>query len=490
MSSVLVVVLVYLLVVLLVGRAAERFFSGTSEDFFVASRSIGSFVLLMTVFGTHMTAFTLLGASSEAHLQGIVVFALMGSSSAIVAPLVLYFVGTRSWWLGKRHGFLTQVQFFRERYQSEAVGLVLFVVLIGLLLPYVLIGVKGAGDVLWALTGAGNGGLPPWVGSLVMCGVILLYVAHGGMRSTAWANTFQTLFFMTFGAIALFVVLDRYGGLGHAFARLSSDRGELLAIGKGSAELRRMVSYLLIPLSVGVFPHVFSHWLTAKSARTFRIAITFYPLCIAIVWVPSVVLGVVGNIDFPPPLEGPVLVHLILRHASGLLAGLLAAGVLAAIMSSVDSQTLAAGTLFTQDIVRHFGFHDRLSESKQVLVGRIFVTLFLVVVFGLSQITTRSIFNVGTWSLSGFAGLFPVLLAALFWKRSTAAGALAGIFTVTILWTAFFWRSTAGQGEYTVFGFLPVVYLLLGSTTALVVASLVTSPPQEDVLRKFFPELR
>ena len=152
-------------------------------------------------------------------------------------------------------------------------------------------------------------------------------------------------------------------------------QSELLRIGWSRHELFRMGSYLLVPLSAGVFPHIFGHWLSARSAHAFRATIILYPIFIAVVWFPSVVLGLVGHIDFPPPIQGPVLVHLILENSGGLLAGLLAAGVFAAIMSSLDSQTLAAGTLFTQDIVRHYGFHDRLSESKQVLFGRLFALI-------------------------------------------------------------------------------------------------------------------
>ncbi len=81
---ILAVVAVYLGIVLLVGLLGHRLFRGTGEDFFLASRTIGPFVLLMTLFGTNMTAFTMLGASGEAFLEGISVFALMGSSSAIV----------------------------------------------------------------------------------------------------------------------------------------------------------------------------------------------------------------------------------------------------------------------------------------------------------------------------------------------------------------------------------------------------------------------
>ena len=108
------IILVYLLVVLAVGGLSHRLLRSTGEDYFLATRSIGPFVLLMSLFGTHMTAFSLLGASGEAYRNGIGVFSLMASSSALVVPLVFYFVGTRLWAVGKRHGYLTQVQFFKD----------------------------------------------------------------------------------------------------------------------------------------------------------------------------------------------------------------------------------------------------------------------------------------------------------------------------------------------------------------------------------------
>ena len=489
MTPVLAIICLYLALVLLVGFLVHRLFRGTGEDYFLASRTIGSFVLLMTLFGTNMTAFTMLGASGEAYRTGIDVFLLMGSSSALVIPFVFYFIGTRLWWLGKRHGFLTQAQFLRARYQSGAVGLAFFIVVVTLLLPYVLIGVKGGGDVLTALTGGAGEGLPSWVGSVLMCAVIFSYVTYGGMRSTAWVNTLQTIVFMSVGALAFFIILDKYGGVGAAMATVAGTNRELLVIEKNSHEMLRMLSYLLIPLSTGVFPHIFSHWLSAKSAKTFRSAIVFYPLCITAVWVPSVVLGVVGNIDFPPPLQGPILVSLILRHSGGVLAGLLAAGVFAAIMSSLDSQTLSTGTMFTTDIVRHYGFHDRLSERQQVLFGRLFVMALLTTVLLLSLVTSRSIFSLGVWSLSGFAALFPIIVGALYWRRSTGSGALAAILTVAVLWVVFLIRSLGVSGEYTVAGsgLMPVAVMFAGACLSFVLVSLVTRPPDDGVVAEFFP---
>ena len=100
------IILSYLAVVLIIGSLSHRLFRGTGEDYFVASRTIGPFVLLMSLFGTNMTSFALLRASGEAYHEGIGVFALMGSSSALVIPCVFFFIGTRIWSIGKRHGVL------------------------------------------------------------------------------------------------------------------------------------------------------------------------------------------------------------------------------------------------------------------------------------------------------------------------------------------------------------------------------------------------
>ena len=488
---VLGIILGYLVAVLIVGALAHRTFRGTGEDYFLASRTIGPFILLMTLFGTNMTAFTMLGASGQAYREGIIVFALMGSSSSLVIPLVIYFVGTRLWWLGKKQGYLTQVQFFRERYESDALGLLLFVVLASLMLPYVLIGVKGGGDALQAITGGPEHGIAAWIGSLLVCGVVFVYVTYGGMRSTAWANTFQTLVFMIVGCVTFLLILGNYGGLRGAMNTLAETHPSLLAMGDTSQDpgLRnRIFSFVLLPFSVGAFPHIFGHWLSAKEARSFRYSIVFYPVCIALVWVPMVLLGTIGNIDYRPPLDGPILVKLILDNAGGILAGCLAAGVFAAIMSSLDSQTLATGTMFTHDIVRHYGFHDRLSERQQVLFGRVFVMALLALAFVFSQLTDQSIFALGVWSLTGFTGLFPIVPAALFWRRSTKEGVMAAVVTVTVLWIYFYLDSVDVPGEYTVggTGLLPVVVIVAGASLALVVTSYLTPPPRDSVLAKFF----
>lgn len=482
----LAIIIVYLAIVLVIGLFSHRFFRGTSEDFFVAARTVGPFILLISLFGANMTAFALLGSAGEAYMEGIGVFALMASSSGLVIPVVFFFIGTRVWALGKRHGYLTPVQYFRERWGSDGLGLLIFTVQIALLIPYLLIGVMGGGTTLTQVTG---GQVPDWVGGLVICAVVLTYVTYGGMRGTIWVNVFQTVVLLTLGFIAFWVIVDKLGGLTAAMTRLAATHPDMLVRGEHIKPLQ-LLTYTCIPLSVGMFPHMFIHWLTAKSAASFRPTIAFYPVCIAIVWVPSVLLGVLAHLDFPglpAAAASSVLVRMINLHAPGVLAGLLAAGVFAAIMNSFDSQVHSVGTMFTQDIVRHYGFHDRMSESQQILVGRLFMVAILIVTYLLSRVTDRSIFKLGVWCFTGFAALFPVVVAAVFWKRSTKWGAAASTVSVVVLWLFFISRGWKSAG-YTIAdsGVMPVAVMLLVSTAAMIVGSLLTRPPEQATLDKFF----
>src|SRR4030095_7724549 len=152
-------------------------------------------------------------------------------------------------------------------------------------------------------------------------------------------------------------------------------------------------------------------------------------------------------------------------------------------MNSFDSQVHSVGTMFTQDIVRHYGFHDRMSERTQILVGRLFIAGVLIAPYLLSRVTSRSIFKLGVWCFTGFAALFPVVVAAVFWKRSTKWGAFASTLSVAVLWMYFVFHGWK-DADYTIGGtaVMPVAVILLASTAAMIVGSLLTKPPGAETL--------
>lgn len=508
----LVIIVGYLALLVALGLVASRRFRGTSKDYLLASHSIGPVLLLMSLFGTTMTAFALVGSTGKAFQLGIVVYGLMASSSGIIHSLCFFVIGVRLWQLGQDHGYTTQVEFFRDRLQSHAFGSLLFPVLVGLVIPYLLIGVLAAGAVINGVTRgafeesfAGHGhGVPPWLGSLVICLVVLAYVFVGGMRGTAWANTFQTVVFMVLGVLTFFVIAAKIGGqqslwenLKAATAGVLRAHPERLTMTSGHAFF---FSFLLIPLSAGMFPHLFQHWLTARSASTFKLPVIVHPFFILIVWVPCVMIGawataatVDGQLLFPEPPANvnTVLPIMVGKLAGPVLSGFLSAGILAAVMSSLDSQFLCLGTMFTNDVVLAGEEAGASDDSRVIRLARWFIVVIVAFTYLLSLLKPAGVFDLGLWCFGGFAGLVPLVLAALYWRRLTAAGAAASVIAMAITWLLLFFVDMGGyppDPRYTFLGMLPVATIVAVSTIALVGVSLVTRPPDAETLARFFPE--
>jgi len=670
----LIIISIYLALLLGLGFFSSRLFRGTSKDYMLASHSIGPFMLLMSLFGTTMTAFALVGSTGESFKEGAGVYGLLASSSGIIHSLCFFVLGVKLWSLGKKHGYTTQIQFFRDRLESDRIGILLFPILVGLIIPYLLIGVMASGTVINSITEGAfetafaqyDYGVPPWLASLVICLVVLIYVFFGGMRGTAIANTAQTIVFMILGLITFVIVSDKLGGLEEStnkvlaknpskmirsvdpqdtdsyedgykkwlvfaqyeyakeykglkldpadekaaiaafpiagpagylkktrgpaffakkagllsnlsildqnlavliqdnryeipkgikgaldkrisdssvmthhqimtfprlpgadregltiFAQFVGHPTEKAASGKGTKWTRKkakgvfrathwapdpphgmdpwkFLTYFFVPLSVGMFPHLFQHWLTAKSAASFKLAVVAHPIFIMIVWVPCVLLGVwmtsatdpisgapIIAAHFPPNAVLPAAVKAL---TGPLMAGLLTAGILAAIMSSLDSQFLCVGTMFTTDIISHYAGKNRFTDKQLITIARVFIVLIVALTYLFSLFEPRRVFTLGVWCFSGFSSLFPLILASLYWKRLTKLGAYAAILAAAGSWIYMFADANyAANANYTVFGVMPVATMITLTTIAMIVVSLITPPPSKETLEKFFP---
>jgi solute:Na+ symporter, SSS family len=529
----------YLAIVLYIGIFAFRKSRGReeTEDYFLANRSLGPYVFLLSLFGTNMTAFAILGSSGHAFNNGIVTFGLMASSSALIIPLTLFLIGTRVWALGKRNGFITPVQMFRDRWECSHIGTVIFVVQAAFLVPYIIIGVMGGGTALSAISG---GKVPYWFGGALVALVVMCYVFFGGMRGTAWVNTFQTSLFLCFGAIALVVIGAGMGGFKQSADALLASPGTSPLLTRERISPLFFLSYTFIPLSSIAFPHITIFCLTARKMNQFKKTIVLYPICMLALWLPCVFLGVMANraTDMPRisekiearralAVEGPqltpdardslrekmagddVLLLLLDRYAPVWLAGLLGAGIMAAVMAS-DSQILALSTMFTEDVFAFYGGKRRFGEAAQVQTGRVFIVIITLVAYAVALRAPQNIFDLAVqYAFSGYSALSPLLVAALFWKRSTKWGALASAVwcAVSVIAVAIFpflipapapgppivvW-SIGGievlartPGGTAVFGLMPVVPMTIISALLLCVFSLATRRPSEASIDRYF----
>ena len=509
-----IVVFVYLAVVIYIGVFAFRKGKETGEDYFLASRGLGQWVFLLTLFGSNMTAFAILGSSGLSYRAGIGVYGLMASSSGFVIPLTIFFIGTRLWAVGKQYGHMTQVQYFRDRWECSHIGTVIFAVTAAMLVPYIIIGVMGGGHTLETISG---GKVPYWLGGAIVALVVMSYVFFGGMRGTAWVNTFQTLLFLVFGTVAFYLIARKLGGFDSVVEQLASNPKTAPLLTRERISPYEFFSYTFIPLSAIMFPHIAITCFTAKKVTHFKKTVIFYPICIMLIWVPSVFLGVVAASQFPglkPGESDDVILRLLAANTDIWLAGILGAGIMACVMAS-DTQILALGTMFTEDVFAYYGHKERFGEKAQVWTGRIFVVGITLVAYliALELKDKAGIFELAIrFAFSGFAALAPIMLAALFWKRSTKWGALAAVLWValTVLGTWWLYNYSAGVAprpgqlpaqifpafgdlflrtptNVTIFGFLPVMPMCLGSALWMWLVSLLTKPPSQATIEKYFP---
>ena len=624
----IIVIFTYLAVVLYIGIFAFRKGKSTGEDFFLANRSIGSVVFFLSLFATNMTAVAILGSSGFAYKRGIGVFGMMASASAFVIPISLFVIGTRLWSLGKRFGHMTQVSYFRDRWECSFIGTVIFGMTAAMLLPYLIVSIVGGGTILEALTG---GRINYHIAGAIVALVVMGNVFFGGMRGAVLVNVFQTILFLCFGLVA-------FAAIGHSMpggftgtvknmiaptSRMTWALARTFPNAISPITTTEFFSYCFIPLSSIMFPHMSIMCLTAKKVTAFKKTVVLYPLCIMAIWLPCVFLGGIANgqpkvnaaiasespevkaflashgaggvegkpmllgallkeadslpsqelmhnvrslnvtsdefaeglfkvvsalphpkVGAAPTSPGPadapkaplplynrfvaevgrlsktastdsVLLQMLRLYVPAWLSGLLAAGIISAVMGSDCHQILALSTMFTSDVYNYYGGQKAYGEKSSVYVGRAFIllanTVAFIIAWGKPNIFELAI----SWAFSGFAALAPVMLAALFWKRSTKFGALAATIFVTaaILTTGWIEKTqklpegskpvekvissmslfghhaltlSPGGGKLFIFGFMPVVFMVLGSAVCVVVFSLLSKPPTDATIRKYF----
>jgi SSS family solute:Na+ symporter len=385
--------------------------------------------------------------------------------------------------------------------------------------------------------------VPYWLGGAVVALVVMTYVFFGGMRGTAWVNAFQTVLFLAFGAIALVVIGSGMGGFAAAAEALLSSPATAPLLTRERVSPHYFFSYTFIPLSSIAFPHIGIFCLTARRLGHFRKTVILYPLCMLLIWLPSVFLGVTANAAREVPaieakLEAraelaaggatlapadrdqlraraggdDVILRLVDGYAPVWLAAILGACVMAAVMAS-DSQILALSTMFTEDVFAFYGGKARFGQAVQVTTGRIFVVLITIVAYAIAMRMPQSIFDIATqYAFAGYSALSPLLVAAIFWKGSTKWGALAStlwtaaaVVAVAVIqqsipapppgaapvpvWSAFGADiiTRAPQGAL-VLGFLPVVPMTIVSALLVWVVSLLTphARPSAATVGRYF----
>jgi SSS family solute:Na+ symporter len=513
-----VVIFIYLAVIAVIGGIACKRGKNNTEDFFLASRSIGPMIFFLSLFATNMTAFAILGSSGQAYRRGIGIYGMMASSSCLVIPLTIFFIGTRLWALGKKFGHQTQVSFFRDRWECNHIGTAIFALSAAMLVPYMIISIMGGGTVLAGISvnpDTHRPLIPYALGCATVAVVVTANVFFGGMRGAVWVNIFQTTLFLCFGLVAVAVISHALPqSFGHYISQLAGDEKSRFLVTREKLPPEAFWSYTLIPLSSIMFPHMAMMCFSANRVGAFKRTVIAYPIAIMVIWLPCVFLGVLGFAALGKiPDPDSVLLRLLHDYSPAWLAGILGAGIISAVMGSDAHQVLAMSTMFTKDVFTHYGGGEKFGERRAVHFARGFIVVVTVIAYfvALQLKEKQGIFEIAVrYAFSGFAAMSPVMVAALFWKRSTKWGALAATLFVAgfLVWTALMqsthkagdvlWQIGAGQDALKVFflnptgdvafcnGYMTVVPMVAGSILCVLLFSLATPPPSRATIDKYF----
>lgn len=498
---ILIAIVVYLLAMLGVGVWFAKK-NNSVDDFYLGGRKLGPFVTAMSAEASDMSSWLLMGLPGVAYLTGLAEASWTAIGLAVGTYLNWLIVARRIRRYSTRLDAITVPQFFSKRWGDDRnlLSAIAAVVIIVFFIPYTASGFSACGKLFSTLFG-----VEYMTAMLISAAVIVLYTVMGGFLAASFTDLVQSII-MT---VALIVVLgfgvSKAGGLDAVMTNAQSLAGYLSLANihdpasGGSNPYSFLTICSLLAWGLGYFgmPHILLRFMAIEDEKKLPLSRRVASIWVVISMGVAIFIGVVGNgmtkagaLEELADSETIIvrIASLISSHGvfAALIAGVILAGILAATMSTADSQLLAASSSVSQNLVGEF-FGIKLSGKKSMLLARsVMVVISLVAVF-LARDPSSSVFRVVSFAWAGFGAAFgPVVLFALFWKRSNKWGALAGMIAGGVM--VFVWKYLIAPrgGAWSIYELLPAFIV---ASIAIVIVSLATGKPDAEI-EKVFDEVK
>jgi sodium/proline symporter len=479
---------VYLVLMLLIGFWAYRRTSD-SAGYFLGGRTLGPWPAALSAGASDMSGWLLLGLPGFAFLSGLESLWLAGGLLAGTYLNWLLVAKRLRTYSVEANDSLTIPEFFANRFEDRAhllqVVAAFFVLLFFLF--YTSAGLVAAGKLFETVFGL-NYMIAVVVGTLF----IVSYTLFGGFLAVSWTDLVQGLLMAAALIIVPIFAIQTDGGVGTMLAALENKNPDLLTLFSDNAgkPLGVIAIVSLVAWGLGYFgqPHILARFKGIRSnadvPHARRIAVTWTGLSMA----GAVLVGLAGFAYVQANLGGEIddaeTIFMILVNAlfHPVIAGVLLAAILAAIMSTADSQLLVSSSALAEDFYRQL-FRKDANRKEIMLVGRIAVVVLAVVAMLLAANPDSTVLGLVSYAWAGFGAAFgPVLVLSLYWKRMNWTGAVAGVLTGGIV--VVLWKQLEG-GPFGLFGLYEIVPGVVLATAAVIIASLMTAPPSAAVRAGF-----
>ena len=473
MSSSLICILIAIAVYLIGMLAIGAYYSKdqkTSGDFYLGGRKLGPVVTAMSTEASDMSGWLLMGLPGLAYFTGI----CDPGWTAIGLAVGTYF----NWLLVAGIAALIVIIFF---------------------VPYVASGFAACGKLFMNLFGASY--MPTMIISAI---VIVAYCAMGGFMAASITSLIQS-FVMTFALVAiLFYGINVAGGWDAVIDNARAVGGYLSLKSSGNVLTGEISPYGAITVlstmawGLGYFgmPHVLLHFMAVEDENKLKVSRRIGTVWVIISMTVAVLIGIIGyalankgviaGFDSSSAAEAIIvrISNLMASHGiiPALLAGVILAGILSSTMSTADAQLLAAASGISQNILQGV-FHINLTDKQSMTIARITVIVIAVLGVFLARDPNSSVFMIVSFAWAGFGATFgPVMLFALFWKRTTRWGVLSGMVSGGIM--IFVWKFLVRPlgGAWNIYELLPAFIV---ASFFIVVVSLITKKPDAAILREY-----
>lgn len=496
---IILTIVVYLMITLVIGFVFSKN-NDNAEDFYLGGRKMGPFVTAMSAEASDMSSWLLMGLPGLAYLSGVCDVAWTAIGLAVGTWLNWFFVSRRIRRYSSKVGAITVPDFFAKRYHDKRniINAIAALVIIVFFIPYTASGFAACGKLFNSLFNVDY-----TVAMMLSALIIVAYTIMGGFGAVCTTDLIQSVI-MTIALVSVLVYgVSSAGGVAAVVDNAKSLPGYLSMTATHDAANNSSNPYGIITIistmawGLGYFgmPHILVRFMAIKDEKKLVLSRRVASVWVVIAMTVAIVIGIVGlgmtSAGKIPFLEGSssetIIVQitgLISKHGvlAAILAGLILAGILAATMSTADSQMLAAASSVSQNIAQDF-LHIKLTEKQSLIVARITVVAIALVGVFLARDPQSSVFSIVSFAWAGFGGAFgAVVLCALFWKRSNLCGAIAGMIAGGV--TVFVWKYLVRPlgGVWDIYELLPA---FLVSLLFIVVVSLLTKAPSEEIIKEF-----
>ena len=421
------VFLAALIVTGFVARSRRR--SESLEEFYLAGRSLGPLVLLLTLFATQYSGNGFIGYPGEAYRSGFAWVMSVGFMTAVIAVYLSF--APKLHRLSRQREFVTPGDWINHRFGSPPLTLIANTVFLFAMCNYLLAQLIAMGHITEALSGQV---IPFWAGVLALGLVVLIYETVGGMRAVAWTDCAQGIVLLLGLVGILVMVVPGVGGLREASDWMMVHQPERTMVPDGVVLRNWASSIILIGFGAAVYPQAIQRIFAARNARALKQSLSIMAFMPLFTVLPVFLVGILAipTLDQLDGVAADQVMPLMLAHWSGtssllyVLSVVLLIGGLAAIMSTADSVLLSLSSIISKDII---GRHWMKTATQDQLTGtgkRIsWVLMLILVVVALNPKIT--LWGLTELKMEVLVQTAPLIVFASIWPRLNASAAIGGI---------------------------------------------------------------